>query len=109
MPNQLREVATIEQRSESTGNPVPSWEAFAEGVRCEILSVGGGEKIRGHQVEETTRFVVRLRYRSGLTSAMRVAVHTGPFTDRTLNIDSVKVEDHRVAGAPLMVQLHCKE
>jgi head-tail adaptor len=105
----LRDVGRIEYRSEDPGNPVPTWSTFAGGVRCEVISVGGGEKVRGHQVEETTKFVVRVRYRDGITSAMRFVPETGPFAGRTLNIDAVQLEDFRVSGSPLCLQLHCKE
>jgi len=94
---------TIEQESstqDELGQPVPTWTTVAANLPAEILGVGGGETIRGQQVDAGITSVVTIRYRSGLSPKMRI-VHNS----RNLNIAKVNDPD----GFRRELLLHCSE
>lgn len=67
---------------------------------CEVLSVGGGERVRGVQIEAGIDTVVAMRFRNDLDPTMQI-VHDG----RSLNI--VRASDPDGRRRELIVQ--CKE
>ena len=74
--------------------------------RVLVLGVGGGENIRGQQVEAGVTSLVRIRYPRGTRPAasMRLLIGTGA-TQRVLNISRVLDKD----GWQRELWLHCKE
>jgi SPP1 family predicted phage head-tail adaptor len=71
--------------------------------------VNGGETLRGKQIEADTNFVVEIRYRSDVTSKMKVTPSTGPHSGKTLNINSVTTVERRKPLRPFILMLNCVE
>jgi SPP1 family predicted phage head-tail adaptor len=87
---------------DSSGQPIPAWNAITDGtnVRAEVVPVGGGERIRGVQIEPGITTVVTIRWRANVTPECRVIHGT-----RTLNI--VRADDPN--GRKEMLLLQCNE
>ncbi len=84
----------------TTGETNPSFAVHVANVPAEIRETGGGEYIRGRQVEAGVTAVITIRYRSDLSPTMRVR-----YGDRTLELVSVgDPTGHRV-----YLVLTCKE
>ena len=82
----LRRRVNIEQQTlvqDGTGNPVPTWNAFAANVPAEIVEASGREILQAGQVNPQRRLIVSLRYMTGITPSMRIVYGT-----RTFYIDS---------------------
>lgn len=79
------------------------WEAIPHGtVWGEVLAVGGGERVRGTQIEAGVNTLVTIRFRDDVTSRMRFAI-VG--TERKLNI--VRAVDPDMSREKLVCQ--CSE
>lgn len=99
----LNQRITLQQSSTSpdgAGQPIPTWEDLVTGVPAQVMAVAGGETLRGRQVAADVSTLITIRFRSGITSRMRVQ-HEG----RTLGIlRTVDPDGHR-----WMLELHCRE
>lgn len=72
---QLKNRVTIQQQStvqDSIGQPVNTWTTYAT-VWADIRHKSGVEAIKSGEVTSTVKASVRVRYKSGITAAMRVA------------------------------------
>lgn len=69
--------------ADGNGQLIPSWTNITNGtnIPAEVLAVGGGERVRGQQIEAGVTTLVTMRYRSDVTALMRI-VHGS----RNLNI-----------------------
>ena len=67
----------VETTDEEYGGKVFSWSTVISGVRCKVVPVSGKEMITAgaEQSQIRTRFFMRYRY--GVTSAMRVVDKSG--------------------------------
>lgn len=87
----MRHRITIQQRSGSTqnsfGSPQTTWVTFAT-VWAEVGPLSGRELIAAQSVQSEISQQVTLRYRAGITTAMRVL-----FGPRVFNINSVLDEN----------------
>lgn len=71
---QLKNRVTIQQQStvqDSIGQPVNTWTTYAS-VWADIRHNSGLEEIKSGEVTSTIRASVRVRYKAGITAAMRV-------------------------------------
>lgn len=87
---QLRHRIKIERDAgtDSNGYHVEDWQTLVDRLPAERMQTGGGETIRGGiQVQASTTHVYRIRYRTDVTSKMRV-IDDG----NTINITAVR--DH---------------
>ena len=76
----LRHVISLQTKTTATdefGGDVFTWEDTVTGVRCKKTPLSGKERMqsKAEYSEITTRF--RLRYRTGITPAMRIVESTG--------------------------------
>lgn len=72
---QLKNRVTIQQQStvqDSIGQPVNTWTTYAT-VWADIRHRSGMEEIKSGEVTSTIRASIRVRYKAGITAAMRVA------------------------------------
>ena len=79
----LRHTGTIERQTktqDSTGAIVPSWTAYAEGVRASIEPISGREFFSASQVQSEVNTRIRIRYLEGVTPKMRY-VHGSDYYD----------------------------
>lgn len=79
----LRHLMTLEHEAEggtdAGGDPIPGgWSALAT-VPVAITPLEGSEALRGMQLEARVTHEVRMRWRAGVTSAMRGTVGTRVF------------------------------
>lgn len=106
-----RERITIQTDTSTDDNPQPVYEGtLVTNWPATVKSVGGGEIIRGRQIEPHINWVVECHWGGaikGVRQSMRVLVEAGEFIGRLLNIEKVLPEE--VAGQPHMLQLHCTE
>lgn len=88
---ELRKRITIQQRSGSTqdgfGSPITTWGTYAT-VWAAVRPLSGRELIAAQAVQSEISHQVTLRYRSGITTAMRVL-----FGSRIFNITAVLDEN----------------
>ncbi len=82
------------------GQPSGEYEDFLTGVPAQIRGVGGGEFIRGVQVQAGITNLITIRFRDDVTPNMRVI-----YGERTLNIQAAIDPE----GRRRELQLHCKE
>lgn len=71
----LNNVVDIEQEDPNKNTSwkgEPRWKAVFRNVRCEIKSVGGGERIWGLQMEAGITSAVRMHYHDGVSAKMRL-------------------------------------
>ena len=77
----LYELVTIQQKSVARGadfgDEVVTWVSFAANIRANTTETGGVEVIRDNQRVMRRRIEVNLRWRSGITTDMRVLVSDG--------------------------------
>lgn len=99
----LRHRVMIQQNSpsvDSFGELTESWSALASNVPAKVESLTGRELIQGEQQEGVVTHMVTIRYRSDVTSQMRV-VHNS----KNFNIESALDPD----GMTRRLFLMCKE
>lgn len=84
----------------TNGEIEPTYASYATNLPAEVMETGGGETIRGRQIEAGINAVVTLRYRSDVTPRMRVKWGT-----RYLGI--VSIGDP--TGQKIITMLSCKE
>ena len=98
--NQFCEIQT--QKLTTTGEPAQTWQSIRSGrnVPVEILAVGGGERIRGQQIEATATTMLMMHFRDDVSPRMRVRVG-----DRVLGI----VRSYDPDGQRRELVLQCKE
>lgn len=102
----LRHLVTIQRRvvgspqATSTGQPDETWTAFLTDIHASIEPISGREYFAQRQVQGEVTHRVRLRYRAGITSAMRVV-----FGSRVFDIASVIDFEER----NIELQLMCVE
>jgi SPP1 family predicted phage head-tail adaptor len=71
----LKNRVVIQQQSttqDSIGQPVNTWTTYAT-VWANIIHQKGAEAIKADQVMSTLRASIRVRYKAGITTAMRVS------------------------------------
>lgn len=84
-PGRLRHKIDIESATTPTsGEPNPSYSTYARSLWAEVIETGGGEYIRGRQVEAHISALVTIRYRNDINPTMRIK-----YGSRYLNILSV--------------------
>lgn len=105
----FRDIVNLRDDSATGDNPNPDYTgaAFAKGVPADIEAVGGGETIRGRQIEGNIKYVVTMRYRDDVTQTTRVEVAGGIYKDKILNV--VKINPRRDRGRPPLLELDCTE
>ncbi len=82
----LRQSITIEERTEttnSTGEVVWTWATFAT-TRAAVEPLRGQEYFASRQLQSSTDVRIRIRYRSGINTKMRVK-----FEDRYYAIEGI--------------------
>ncbi len=99
----LRHLVTLEQRTDARdayGEPLDAWTPYAT-VRAEIQPLNGREYFAAaaEASEVTTR--IRIRYVTGLTTALRVRFH-GLAGEKIYNIVSIIDPDERHRELVLM-------
>ena len=70
----LKNRVTIQQQStvqDSIGQPVNTWTTYAT-VWADIRNRSGVESIKAGELTSTVRASIRVRYKAGITAAMRV-------------------------------------
>jgi len=71
----MRNRITIQTQTETqdeTGQPVVTWANWLVNEPCDYKPTGGGETVRGRQVEEGTRAIFTVNYRDGYTASMQI-------------------------------------
>jgi len=81
---ELRQRIKIEEPTESQGNAgqvTRTWDTLsgASSLPARVEAVSGGESLRGRQVSAETRLVLTVRYRSDITTTMRVVYAGGTY------------------------------
>lgn len=76
------------QQDPTTGEMVDNWVVFAEKVPAEIAPLSGREFVASKSEQSKTTARITIRYRQGITSAMRI-LHK----DRIYNIEAVLTDD----------------
>lgn len=87
---QLRTPITIQQRQSGTddyGQPVETWQDFAENVRADIRHLSGTETIKADALAPVTRTSIRIRYITGVTAGMRVLAGVSTYEIRHIMPD----------------------
>ena len=72
---QLRDTITIQVRSstdDAAGEPVLSWTDFAANIHANVTDMTGKEFVSGQAILNAVTTTVVIRYRVGVTAAMRV-------------------------------------
>jgi SPP1 family predicted phage head-tail adaptor len=72
----LRERITIQsaiEAADGTGQLIRTWATLASVIPAEVINVAGGEMIRGRQVHADAKYMITVRYRSDITTLMRVS------------------------------------
>jgi head-tail adaptor len=85
---------------DSSGQPLSGKPRLVCEAYAEVLSVAGGEKVRGLMIEAEATDLLKITYRDGLKPTM--TVHLG---SRTLNILSARDPD----GRQVELFVTCKE
>jgi len=104
---QLRDRVTITYDSSNTNDPDPTYSTLYSNEPAKITEVGGSETFRGRQLEAHVTAVIEMRYRSDVTSEMRITGASYPYTDRVYNIGAVKII--RQNSRPVALELDCTE
>jgi SPP1 family predicted phage head-tail adaptor len=92
----LRHLVTIQQRvagspdQTAEGAPDEDWASYATDVWAAVEPLSGRELFAAQQFESEVTTRVRIRYRSGITAAMRVV-----FESRNYNIRYILDPDER--------------
>jgi SPP1 family predicted phage head-tail adaptor len=97
---QLRNRITIEAATEApdtAGQPIRTWSPLVSRLPAKVEQVSGGETIRSRQVSAGCRTLITVRYRTDVTSEMRVV-----WEGRTLGI--VAVRDPYGTGRELWIE-----
>ncbi len=72
----LRHRITIERKTHeqdpTTGSLTPSWSPVAQGIAAAVEPLSGREFIAAAQTKSTVTARITIRYRDGITAAMRV-------------------------------------
>lgn len=93
--------------------PQPDYDSAAavhlRSVPANVRPVGGGEKIRGRQIEATVGWIVEIPRdrRISIDASMRIVVTAGEYTGTVLEIDKPLPLHHM--GEPPIWQIDCKE
>lgn len=72
---QLRDRITIQVRStvdNAAGEPTLSWTDYAAGIAANVTDMSGKEFIAGQEITNAVTTTIVIRYRVGVTGAMRV-------------------------------------
>lgn len=109
MSGRYRDLVNVQRDGGTDDNPQPSFTTIVyRDVPCEISAVGGGEKIRGRQIEAGVDYVVEMHQLEDLTSPeYRLYVTGGPYLGRILNI--VRILPTTFRGRASKVLIDCKE
>jgi len=99
-PRLKHRVDIEEPTTPSTGETNPTYSALVRRVPAEVLETGGGERVRGRQIEAGIDAVITIRYRSDVTPVMRLK-----YGSRYFNI--VRAIDR--TGRTRALELLCKE
>lgn len=106
-----RDRITIQTNASTADNPAQTWTGtLVTNWPCTIKSVGGGEQIRGRQIEPHITWVVEAHWGGDIkdvTQAMRILVTAGEYTNRILNIEKI-LPVSRV-GKPHIMSMDCTE
>lgn len=94
--HKIRIESPVNEQDEAGQVKVKEWALVARPF-AEVLGVGGGESLRGRQIEAQTTHLVTIHWRAGILPTMRV-VHEG----RLLNI--VRVDDPEGDRRMLVIQ-----
>lgn len=72
-------IETPTAAQDGAGQPVRTWAALSGPalLPARVETVAGGESLRGRQVNAETQIVFTVRYRSDLTTEMRVVYESG--------------------------------
>jgi SPP1 family predicted phage head-tail adaptor len=81
---------TATQTPDAAGQLSPTWSTTYANEPAEVIETGGGEAVRGQQIDATATHLVRIRYRAGITELMRIVWGT-----RTLNVINARDLDGR--------------
>ncbi len=109
----FRDRVKIVKDAAAAGAPQPDYtlpaSLVAANVPATVRATGGGEKIRGRQIEATVGWIVELPmdHRHIYNASMRVVVTGGLHKTRVLEIS--KALPLQSTGQPPMWQLECNE
>jgi len=104
-----RDTITIQKDSSADGTLTPDYSSsLVTGVPCAVTHVKGQETYRGRQLEALVDYVVETRYRSDITTLMRVSVTGGLYSGQTMNIVAVQPMQFS-KGRPPMLMLLCRQ
>lgn len=96
----LRDRITIQVRSttdNAAGEPALTWATFASGVHANVTDMSGREYIAGQAITNAVTTTIVIRYREGVTAAMRVLSR-----GVTYNIEAVIEPENRRREMHLM-------
>ena len=105
----FRDVVNLrgDSSTKDKANPGYGGEPFAIGISADIEAVGGGEVIRGRQIEANIKYIVQLRHRTDVTHKTRVEVTGGQYAGSILNV--ARITPRRERGRPPLIELDCTE
>lgn len=92
-------VQTYESEQDSYGQPIATWSNWLTGEPADYQYTGGGQSLRGRQIEEGIDAVFVVRYRAGHSTHNRVVMG-----DQTFGIVHVRPID----GRQRYQELYCK-
>lgn len=99
----LRHRITIQQATstpDAAGQPIPTWATWLANEPAEVLQTDGAEAIRKLQVVAGATHAVRIRYRTGVLTTLRII-----WEGRTLGIVGARDID----GRRRELWISCKE
>ena len=99
----LRHMIDIEDATDTNdgmGGVTQVWSDLHTGLRAAIWPLSGNERLESDKLELAVTHKIRIRYREGIKTDMRVS-----FDSRYFNIKSVIVPDER----RIMVEMLCEE
>lgn len=99
------DIETSTETPDDHGQRIKSWVNHVASVPAEVLSVSGGEVIRGIQVDANANHLVKCQFIASVTTEMRVKWTPDGATDQYLNI----VAKTDKTGERMEMVLHCKE
>lgn len=102
-----RNIGRIEHRTEAAGVLTPNWETFAADVRLAIEAMKrqeGDEQARGKRIEANPRYLIKMRYRAGVTHAMRIVVEHGMYAGRIFNLRAIRPRDDGTQASELVIE-----
>ena len=100
----LRHYCTIQTSTEAIntgGQPIKTWSSLVDNIPCNVMGVTGQESIRGTQVDATATHLVETRFRSDVTTKMRVIDHRSRTLEVVAIVDKSGRERHMI--------LQCRE